>query len=121
MNENTFDKHASSYNKTLTEQLSFFSKDVNYFAEYKIKLIQSNIYYTPNKILEYGCGTGRNLPFLEKAFPSAELFACDISQQSLHIAKKDYPSVKYFLIEPENTVYSDSFELVFVANVNVGK
>ncbi len=42
----------------------------------------------PKTILEVGCGTGRNLQALAKAFPNAEITGLDLSSDMLAIAEK---------------------------------
>ncbi|MFC1529037.1 class I SAM-dependent methyltransferase [Candidatus Latescibacterota bacterium] len=115
--KNSFDDYAGSYEEILKKQLSFFCNDVSYFAEYKVNIVKSGISGSPGKILEYGCGIGRNLPFLRDAFPSAELYACDISKESLDVAAKNNQSVHFFLCEAEKSIYEHAFDLVFIANV----
>ena len=41
----------------------------------------------PKKILEVGCGTGRNLSALAKAFPEATITGLDLSSDMLSIAR----------------------------------
>lgn len=43
---------------------------------------------TPCRILEVGCGTGRNLPGLRRRFPQAHLTGVDLSEQMLAIARQ---------------------------------
>lgn len=41
-------------------------------------------------LLEVGCGTGRNLLFAHRRFPSAQLYGLDISQEMLLSARKSF-------------------------------
>ena len=45
---------------------------------------------TPTRILDVGCGTGKNLLPLAKAFPQAEIVACDLSPAMLDKAKSKF-------------------------------
>jgi S-adenosylmethionine-diacylgycerolhomoserine-N-methlytransferase len=45
-------------------------------------------------LLEVGCGTGRNLLFAHRSFPSAKLFGLDISQEMLLSAKNTFSGMK---------------------------
>ena len=38
-----------------------------------------NLNFSPQRILELGCGAGRNLKHIEKAFPHAEIFGIDVN------------------------------------------
>jgi SAM-dependent methyltransferase len=110
-----FDDYADDYQKILQEQLGFFDKDEGYFAEYKIEILKKYIKNPPKKILEYGCGVGRNLKYLIKHFQQSKIYAADISKKSLVIAKADNPSVKFFLLGED--IIADRFDLIFVALV----
>lgn len=113
-----FDNFANEYENILDEQLDFFGEENSYFAEYKLKLVKDTIGFQPKNILEFGCGIGRNLKFFSKYFPDANIYACDISEKSLEIARKENPDVKIFLLN-ENEVknFSGKFDLVFVSCV----
>ena len=73
MNENDFDKYADNYDNILGNKLSFFESDHTWFAEEKVIIVHNNIKSDPEKILEFGCGTGRNLKYLRMQFPSATI------------------------------------------------
>jgi S-adenosylmethionine-diacylgycerolhomoserine-N-methlytransferase len=47
----------------------------------------------PRRILEVGCGTGRNLKSLKKHFPNAEITGVDLSADMLEVAGKKVPGV----------------------------
>lgn len=110
-----FDKYADNYQKVLQEKLRFFDSDEEYYAEYKIKIIKKYIKNTPKKILEYGCGIGRNLKYLTQHFQQSKIYAADISNKSLDIAKSYNQSVKFYLLGEDTIV--DKFDLIFVALV----
>lgn len=116
MNKVDFDEYAENYDQILKDQLSFFSEDDKYFAKYKISLLAKHVPETPKRILEYGCGTGRNLAFIHEHFPDAEIFGGDISKQSVALAKEENPFAYCFSLEEEGP-YPDHFDLVFVAGV----
>lgn len=52
----------------------------------------------PQRILEVGCGTGRNLPGLRKRFPQAHITGVDLSEQMLAIAAKKVSDDKTTLL-----------------------
>ncbi len=54
------------------------------------QLLQAiNIYWSPGKILEIGCGTGKNLAVLSRLFPEAQLTGVDLSEEMLCVARKN--------------------------------
>lgn len=115
-NKVDFDNYAEKYNQLLKEGTSFFSSSEAYFARYKVDLVRRQVHTPANRILEYGCGIGRNIPFLQQAFPSAVIVGSDISGGSLEIARRDNTGVEFFR-EDENVEQTNLFDVVFVAGV----
>jgi SAM-dependent methyltransferase len=114
----SFDKYSNNYTEILRENLGMFGRDIAYYAEYKIKIILRNIVSPPNSILDYGCGIGRTIPFLSEYFPNAEIWGCDISEESLNIAEKLNRNQNFFsLNDNEFTNQKQFFDLILVANV----
>jgi trans-aconitate methyltransferase len=116
-NKVDFDDYTENYNQLLREGTGFFSSNEEYFARYKVNLVRKQIDDTPvNRILEYGCGIGRNIPFLQQAFPKAIIMGSDISSASLEIARRDNIGVEFFR-EDENAEPTSPFDVIFVAGV----
>jgi len=111
-----FDQYTKNYDQLLQEQTGFFSKDDDYFARYKVELAKACIKNPVKRILEYGCGIGRNIPFLKAAFPDADVVGSDISPASLEVAMKQQPDVQFFL-EDDLAPRKSEFDLIFVAGV----
>lgn len=113
-----FDKYASDYDRIMKEDLEFFGEENSYFAEYKIKIIKETFTGTPVKVLDYGCGIGRNLPFYFQYFPEAQIYGCDISEKSLEIAKESNPQAEFFPITGENVQKQfQEFDIVSISCV----
>lgn len=49
--------------------------------------------FSPTRILEVGCGTGRNLLHLGRRFPQAQLWGIDLSAAMLSVAEKKLQSL----------------------------
>ena len=92
-----FDDYIQNYNQLLKEGTRFFSDNEEYFARYKIDLIRKQIDRPIKTILEYGCGIGRNIPFLQQAFPKVIISGSDIASASLELARQDNPGIDFFL------------------------
>ena len=116
VNKVDFDDYTANYNQLLKEGTSFFSSNEEYFARYKIDLVRKQVQRPVTRLLEYGCGIGRNIPFLQKAFPGAVVMGSDISTASLEIARLDNTEVEFFL-EDETVESIEQFDLIFVAGV----
>jgi SAM-dependent methyltransferase len=110
-----FDNYADNYDEIMNNQLSSFEDDVSYFAEYKIIETKKRLETLPNKILDFGCGVGRNINFIEKHFENAKLFGCDISSKSIQQARREIKNATFF--ELGNDLISEKFDLIFISNV----
>jgi SAM-dependent methyltransferase len=115
-NKVDFDDYTENYNQLLKEGTNFFSASEEYFARYKVDLVRKQVYTPVNRILEFGCGIGRNIPFLQQAFPGAVVMGSDISSASLEIARRDNMGGEFFL-EDVNVELANLFDLIFVAGV----
>ena len=111
-----FDDYTENYNSLLRESTGFFSESEAYFAKYKVDILRREVPVGVKRLLEYGCGIGRNIPFLRAAFPEATITGSDISEASLEIARKENPGVEFFL-EHADTDVADLYEVIFIAGV----
>lgn len=115
-NKVDFDNYTDNYNQLLKEGTNFFSSNEEYFARYKIEVLRERVKGAVANVLEYGCGIGRNIPFLSQAFPNAVIMGSDISNASLDIARINNPGVEFFS-EEGNVELPQKFDLIFVAGV----
>lgn len=111
-----FDYFTENYNQLLNEKTRYFSSNEEYFAWYKVDLVRTQVHSPVNRLLEYGCGIGRNIKFLQKAFPTAVIVGSDISHGSLEIARRDNEGVE-FVEEDKNVEPMGLFDVIFVAGV----
>ena len=114
-NKVNFDDYTDDYNSLLRESTKFFSASEQYFAKYKIDLVRASIKHPVSRILEYGCGIGRNIRYLQTAFPDAEIVGTDISEASLEIAGTENPGVAFEVETPQLNL--GMFDLIFIAGV----
>lgn len=115
-----FDRFAEEYDALQKENLGAFGKDLSVFPRYKVELSKSLLKAPPRTILEFGCGVGRNLPYLQQFFPKAEIHACDVSAKSLEFAATNNPQVNFSHIEcPEDLIerYADKVDFILVTCV----
>jgi ubiquinone/menaquinone biosynthesis C-methylase UbiE len=119
--ETYFDNTSEVYDKGLQEILGLKEDfDLSVFAEYKAEILSRVINpSTTHSILEFGCGTGRNIPFLRNFFPEAKIYGSDVSQKSLQIAQERLINNTTFLKidEPAQLKQLDSVDCVFITNV----
>jgi len=117
----SFDNIALSYDKELKDSLGkFCNEDISLFAEYKVKIIKKKLFKEPARILEFGCGIGRNNIYMKKWLPESNIFGCDISEKSLEIARETNLTVLYdIILKPEDLLerYKEPFDCIFISNV----
>jgi SAM-dependent methyltransferase len=111
-----FDQYAGEYNKLLADSTRFFSPNEAYFARYKAEVARRLVTSEPVRVFEFGCGIGRNLPFLAEMFPSARIYASDISKDSVTIARRENPTAVCW-VEGHDAAPEGQFDLMFVAGV----
>jgi trans-aconitate methyltransferase len=92
-----FDDFTNDYNQLLKSKTSFFTSNENYFAEHTVNTVRSLITNKPANILEFGCGIGRNIPYLVKCFPNSRIIGSDITSGVLDVAKINNPEIDFFL------------------------
>ena len=117
--ETTFDSYAANYDAIQQESMGVLGRYLNVYAEYKIKQAAKILPRHPTSILEFGCGTGRNLPYFRRYFPDAKLEACDVSEQSLAIAKEQGDDVEFFSSASLDalTRRKEKYDLCFLSGV----
>lgn len=111
-----FDKYTSAYSKLLREKTKFFSRSDDYFSQYKVSILKDLVQGDLKSLHEFGCGIGRNFPYISKAFPNTEISGSDISDASIQIAKINNPNVK-FINECQISKNCNLYDLIFVAGV----
>lgn len=116
MNKPEFDQYAEQYDRVLNETLPDGLNEDGYFAEYKVALMAARLGKArPCRILDFGCGAGRSLPYLAQYFPDAELWGYDVSPASLKIAGSRAPEAKFFSDWSE--IGETKFDAIVAANV----
>lgn len=116
MNKPEFDQYAKQYDRVLGETIPDVLNEDAYFAEYKIALMASRLgNHIPNRILDFGCGAGRGLPYLDRFFPKSELWGFDVSPASLEFASERVPRAKLF--SNWTDIPDMFFDVIIAANV----
>lgn len=115
-NKPEFDQYAETYDRLMNEAIPEGLNEDGYFAEYKIALMAERLKSNqPHRILDFGCGAGRSLPYLKQYFPDAELWGYDVSPASLLIAGQRVPDAKLF--SDWNALGEMRFDAIVAANV----
>lgn len=109
-----FDDYAENYEELVSTQLAFFSKDRSYFSSYKIELLARKIDFKPKSILDFGSGIGLSIPFFRDFFPWSEIYASDLSINSLEYIKKNY---SYAEVIKDQDLEAHKFDCIFLSGV----
>ena len=111
-----FDEYARDYDEILRESVGFLGKNTDYYSQMKVNVLKRHVPERVNSILEYGCGTGRSFKHLRERFPEARLFGCDVSEESLQVARKCNPTATCLNMD-QVCRESDGFDIVLLPNV----
>lgn len=123
MTAQEFDAHADSYRQTLDDALALGGGDSLYYAERKFAALRDfmaeDSRATPTAILDFGCGTGTNLPFLRELFADTALYGVDVSSRSLELAQERHiPRCQLTSYDGKHLPFDEAkFDLVVVSNV----
>jgi SAM-dependent methyltransferase len=110
-----FDRYAQSYDRVLASALGT-GGEVDRFAGYKVDEMQAALSgATVRSVLDFGCGVGRSLPFLQRAFPGARVYGFDPSSESVTAAQQRAPDS--IVVDDLDEIASESFDCILVANV----
>jgi len=110
-----FDRYAETYDRVLADSLGA-GGDIDRFAAYKIDEIAFRLRSSRiQRVLDFGCGVGRSLPFIAAAFPEAALWAFDPSLDSIQSAYKRESRAR--VTADWNEIPARGFDCVMAANV----
>jgi cyclopropane fatty-acyl-phospholipid synthase-like methyltransferase len=116
MSRPEFDQHAANYDQVLGASIPDGLSEEGYFAKYKVALMAERLKHTsPMRILDFGCGAGRSLPYLAEYFPEAELWGYDVSHESLRFATQRVPQARLF--SDWQDIGAVRFDAIIAANV----
>ena len=91
-----FDSYAHDYQTALHRGLAVSGEDATFFAKERIawlsRCLKTNG-FTPNTILDFGCGIGSATPFFFELLNAQSVVGVDLSAESLTIAPTDQTNV----------------------------
>lgn len=117
--ESEFDRLAEDYDQILKADLGAMGDDLSVFAKYKVKLAHKLFSRSPERLLEFGCGIGRNFPHLNRYFPGAAISGCDSSIKSVEVAQAWFANNRFFLSDTVPAFLRDAeqYDACFIACV----
>ena len=125
MSQAEFDAYADRYDELLASSIASSGEGHEYFAEYKIRDLARvweaarGAAQRPQRILDFGSGTGSSIPHLLRYFPGATITGADVSRKSLDLAHRRLSSVASFVhFSGTQLPFADGhFDLAFAACV----
>jgi trans-aconitate 2-methyltransferase len=72
-----------------------------------------NIDFTPERIIDFGCGPGNSSQVLVKRWPSASLTGVDTSETMIAKAKSDFPDQQWLIGDARTFASNQKFDIVF--------
>lgn len=92
-----FDAYADSYDRDLALGLAATGEDRDHFARRRIEWLRrclDSMQFVPESAIEFGCGTGSNVPFLLELAGATSVVGIDNSERSLEVARNTFGSPK---------------------------
>ena len=92
-----FDEYATSYDDALGRGLAATGESRSYFARGRIEWLRrclDRIQFAAGSTVEFGCGTGSNVPFLIELAGATSVVGIDTSERSLEVARSTFGSSK---------------------------
>jgi SAM-dependent methyltransferase len=115
-----FDAYASEYDSALAEGLSVSGETKEFFAQGRVEHLAGRLrglQFRPGSIMDFGCGTGTNTPFLLKLNGVTSLLGVDVSESSLNIARRAIPDPRAAFSVLDQYGPDGRYDLVFTNGV----
>lgn len=109
-----FDQYASNYKSLLDNQTTMFGGERAYFSSYKVDILSRLFGNSTGSFLDFGSGIGLLMPFIQDSFAHYDIYATDISEQSLSFLRDNFPRVT---IVDDNTVTNMRFDIILLSGV----
>ncbi len=91
--EPEFDSYADNYDEALQQGLDLTGENKEYFASHRVLWIRQQLEALGAKvesILDFGCGTGGSIRYLQDAFKPSTVVGTDVSDDSLNQARAEH-------------------------------
>lgn len=103
------------YEAMLEKGIGLTGNDKSFFVRGRVDLVQSRMdsNFSPNQILDFGCGTGETAVEFKKRFPQAEVWGTDPAIPALRWAQKQHEvfGISFRSLEETN---GKTFDLIYL-------
>ncbi len=115
-----FDSCAANYDAQLQQGLAVSGETREFFAERRVlwlAKILRQLGSAPQRVLDYGCGTGTGTFFLHRIFKSDLTLGVDVSNQSVGVARKTWRGQGMSFLSADAHRANAEFDLAFCNGV----
>lgn len=109
-----------SYDHALAMGLSATGEDRDFFARGRVEILRKNLdrlHFRPDRAMEFGCGTGSNLPLLLEIAGARSVLGLDVSEKSLEMARRSINSSAVSFARPSEYQPDARIDLAFCNGV----
>ncbi len=88
-----FDSFAQSYEQDLAKSLAITGEGRDFYAQRRIDWTArclARLSHSAQRVLDYGCGDGANVPMLAARFNAAQVLGVDVSTESIAVALQSH-------------------------------
>src|SRR5690242_17968749 len=115
-----FNEFADDYDRMLERGLSVSGERKEYFAQERINWLKScmdQLSFAPQRIMDYGCGTGMTTPLLGERFHAESVVGIDPSERLIERAKRAYGSSQWKFHQSQEYQPQGEFDLTYCSGV----
>ena len=115
-----FDEFATSYHEALAQGLAATGENHEFFARGRVQLLRKNLDrlgFHPHDAMEFGCGTGANIPLLLELAGAKSILGIDVSEKSIEVAKSSLDPTTSTFVRPADYQPAGSIDLAFCNGV----
>ena len=98
-----FDAYAAQYDAALQQGIGVSGENRDYFARGRVAWLAHECHRlgfpAPQRIVDFGCGTGDTAPVLQEFFGPVKLLGLDTSARSLDFARERFHGAEFALLQ----------------------
>ncbi len=120
MSKAEFDSYSSNYEEALQRGIGVSGEDSSYFAEGRLRWLASRLKkqsFTARSVIDFGCGVGNSLPFVQQILDPQRIAGIDISADSIAMARQRFASESFELGTLNEIPRRGDFDLAFCNGV----
>jgi SAM-dependent methyltransferase len=115
-----FDAFAANYDAVLQQGLAVTGEDKDYYAQQRVAWLGARLRalgVAPQRVLDFGCGTGASTPYLLAEFLPTAVHGVDVSRASITVAVREHGAPGVSFGELEALPETARFDLAFCNGV----